>query len=243
MHLVGERVTNGDRRLGVMCPVVPVLEPQAVPVHGCLEVALVRDMDSHGRTFGNLERRPGNRAVVGEHSHVCVTDSLDDRPDVKFGRVAIGELDDTGGNRTRQVRWFGSGSRCAGTRPSSVLARSSKSRSSASSCDFGFDPTMRGREIVRVGGDSFRDELGVVLDPTDQRRASSVLPGQPQEEQTGTVGDTASMDHAPRHRRRREGRSSRTRCGSPSPIRRRRRRADSHPRRSLACSDAPTTRD
>ena len=59
VHLVGERLPDGNRRLRVMCPVVAVLEPQAVPVHGCLEVALVRDLDRHGRAFGNLERRPG----------------------------------------------------------------------------------------------------------------------------------------------------------------------------------------
>ena len=60
VHLVGEGLSDGDRRLCVMCPVVAVLESQAVPVHRRLEIALVRDVDRHGRAFGNLERRPGN---------------------------------------------------------------------------------------------------------------------------------------------------------------------------------------
>ena len=65
-----------------MSPVVAVLEPQAVPVHRCFEISVVPDPHCHGRAFGNLESRSGNRSVVGEHSDICIADSLDDRPDV-----------------------------------------------------------------------------------------------------------------------------------------------------------------
>jgi hypothetical protein len=44
---------------------------------------------------------------------------------------------------------------------------------------------------VREAADPFRDELGVVLDPAEQRRTARVLPGQADEVQTGHLGDTA----------------------------------------------------
>ena len=51
------------------------------------------------------------------------------------------------------------------------------------------------RTLVR-GSDSLGDELGVVLHPAEQRRSPSVLPSETEEEQTGVVGDSASMEHA-----------------------------------------------
>ena len=89
----------------------------------------------------------------------------------------------------RSCRW---GSRF-GARSSPALSRSWRSRSSRRCCRFRFDSSMNGRAIVRVSGDAFRDELGVVLHPTEKCRAARVLPVQAQEEQPRIVGDTASM--------------------------------------------------
>src|SRR5687768_13696211 len=50
--------------------------------------------------------------------------------------------------------------------------------------------------LVGVGSDTCRDELGIVLHPPEKRRSPSVLPGQTYEEQTGDVGDAASMEDA-----------------------------------------------
>jgi hypothetical protein len=71
-------------------------------VHSCLEVTPVRDLDGHGRAFGNLERRTGDRSAVGEHSNIGVADSLDDRPDTELGRIAVCEFDDARRDRTRK---------------------------------------------------------------------------------------------------------------------------------------------
>src|SRR6476620_2377560 len=94
--------------------------------------------------------------------------------------------------------------------------RSSVASPSASSTTVG--GTARGSPLVAVGKSGWRsvvsgafsfiditllgssqllgDELGVILHPTEERRAPGVLPGQPQEEQTGMVGDSAAMDDA-----------------------------------------------
>src|SRR6516225_9173646 len=42
-------------------------------------------------------------------------------------------------------------------------------------------------------GDLARDELRIVLDPADQRRAARVLPCQPEEVEAGRVGDTSAV--------------------------------------------------
>src|SRR5438093_1474500 len=60
-HLVGKGLADGYRRLRVVGPVVAVLEPQAVPVDSCVEVALVPHVDGYSRALGNLERRTGDR--------------------------------------------------------------------------------------------------------------------------------------------------------------------------------------
>src|SRR3954453_6715217 len=49
------------------------------------------------------------------------------------------------------------------------------------------------RVRAREGADSLRDELGVVLDPAEQRRTARVLPGQAEEVQTWHLGDSALM--------------------------------------------------
>jgi hypothetical protein len=74
--------------------VVAVLEPQAVPVNGGVEVAVVDHVHDDLRTLLHTQGRPGDRAVVRQHPHGRVADPLRDRADVKLELVAVVELDD-----------------------------------------------------------------------------------------------------------------------------------------------------
>ena len=91
VHLVGERLPDRDRRLRVVRPVVAVLEPEPVPVHGRVEVAAVRDVDGDGRASRDLERRAGNRAVVRQHPHDGVPDPLAHRRDLELELVTVAQ--------------------------------------------------------------------------------------------------------------------------------------------------------
>jgi hypothetical protein len=96
VHPVGERLPHRDRRLRVVRAVVAVLEPQAVPVHGRLEVSPVGDVDGDRRSLPQLQRRAGNRSVVGQHPHRRVADPFLDGDDLERELVAVGELDELG---------------------------------------------------------------------------------------------------------------------------------------------------
>ena len=72
---VGEAAADRDRRLRLVGAVVAVLEPQTVPVHRRLEVALVDDVDHELRALADAERRAGHRAVVGDHAHGVAADA------------------------------------------------------------------------------------------------------------------------------------------------------------------------
>ena len=50
--------------------------------------------------------------------------------------------------------------------------------------------------IVLKGRDLLGDELGIVLDPADQRRAPGVLPGQTKEVEAGASGDASAVSEA-----------------------------------------------
>ena len=69
-------LADRDRCLRVMRAVIAVLEAQAVPVNGGLEVPVVGDVHRRGRAFGELERRPRHRTVVRQHPHRHVADPL-----------------------------------------------------------------------------------------------------------------------------------------------------------------------
>ena len=79
-------------RIGACVSCVPSnrFSPEAVPVHGCLQIAAVRDVDGHGRALRELQRRSGNRSVVGEHAHRRVADSLRNGGDLEVEGVAVG---------------------------------------------------------------------------------------------------------------------------------------------------------
>ena len=107
---VGERdarrVAPADRHgvLGLVRAVVAVLQPQPVPVHGRLHVALVLDVDERPPSPGGPAASGRDGAVVGEHPHRRVADALGHRRDAQREPVAVGELDDRGGGRCRQAR-------------------------------------------------------------------------------------------------------------------------------------------
>ena len=93
LDAIRERPADGDRRLRLVRPVVAVVEPQAVPVHGRLQVAVVGDVHDELGAFAHAQRRARDRAVVGEHAHGRVPDPLGDRADPQLDRVAVGEVD------------------------------------------------------------------------------------------------------------------------------------------------------
>ena len=95
-HLVRERLADGYRRLCLVRAVEAVLEPEAVPVHGRVDVAVVRHMDGDRRALRNLQRRAGHGAVVGEHSHGVVAHSFPYGGDLEVELVSVSELDQLG---------------------------------------------------------------------------------------------------------------------------------------------------
>jgi len=61
-------------------------------------IALVLDVDDDLGALAHLQRRTRDRAVVGEHPHLCVANPLRDRRDSQIELVAIAQLDNlTGG--------------------------------------------------------------------------------------------------------------------------------------------------
>jgi hypothetical protein len=71
-------------------------------VHRRLEVAVVRDVDGERRPLRNLQRRPGDGAVVGEHPHGRIADLLLHGDDLELELVAVAELDELGPARLGQ---------------------------------------------------------------------------------------------------------------------------------------------
>jgi hypothetical protein len=79
-----------------MRSVVDVLESQAVPVDGRLEVALVDGIHEDLRALRHLQRGAGDRSVVGEHANGRISDLLGDGRDPELELVAVRELDQLG---------------------------------------------------------------------------------------------------------------------------------------------------
>ena len=89
----GVALAGAHRLLGLVRSVVAVLEPQPVPVDRRFRVALVLDVDDDLGALAHLERRTGDRAVVGEHPHRGVADPLGDRRDLQVEPVTVAQLD------------------------------------------------------------------------------------------------------------------------------------------------------
>jgi hypothetical protein len=97
LNAVGEVPTYRDRRLGlVRHPVVAVLQPQPVPVHGGVQVPLVDDVDDDLAALLDLEGGAGDGAVVAQHSHPGVAQPLGHRRKVQVEGVAVGQLQQLG---------------------------------------------------------------------------------------------------------------------------------------------------
>ena len=71
-------------------------------MHGRVEVALVDDVDADLRVLAHAQRRPGNRAVVGEHAHALALDLLRHRRDPQLDAVPVANIDDLRPDRIRQ---------------------------------------------------------------------------------------------------------------------------------------------
>src|SRR5918992_1104283 len=61
-------------------------------MHRGLEITLVLDVDDDTRALAHLQDRPGDRAVVGEHPHLVLTQALDDGRDPQVERFTMLEL-------------------------------------------------------------------------------------------------------------------------------------------------------
>ena len=103
------------------------------------------------------------------------------------------------------------------------MAASSRTR-------FGGQLGRRCRAVSSERVDALGDELRVVFDPAQQRRAAGVLPEQAEEVHAGDVGDAAPMRHGSESRRRPGAARRSGRAGTRSPTPRRRRRARSRRR-------------
>ncbi len=105
---VGEPAADRDRRLGLMGAIGAVVQAQAMPVHRLLQVALVDDVDLDLRALADLQRRPGNRAVVGQHPHRGVAEPLAHRRDPQPKALTpsqLYELSRRGGRQAAGVAW------------------------------------------------------------------------------------------------------------------------------------------
>jgi hypothetical protein len=95
LDATAEPPTDRDGLLGlVRHTVILIVQPQPVPVHRGLQVAVVGDVDDDLRTLPHPERGAGDRAVVGEHADGRVAEVLGYRPDGQLQGVAVGEVHD-----------------------------------------------------------------------------------------------------------------------------------------------------
>jgi hypothetical protein len=187
--LVREGLADRDRRLRLVGAVVAVLEPEAVPVHGRIEVAAVRDMHRDRRVLGHFQGRAGDGAVVGEHANGGVPDLLPYRDDLQIELVTVGELDDLGAARVRKPLGRARKLNDVGAPVCAVVVHGYLPFSGRCSCpDAGLFVRGRGsRRRLLQGPDPLSEELGVVLHPADQRRSARPLPGETEEAEARDV--------------------------------------------------------
>ena len=86
-----------------MRAVVAVVQPQAVPVDGGFQVALVLYVDDDLRALPDSQRRTGNGAVVGQHPHGGLADSFGRGRDAQRVPVAVGQVDHRRGGHGRKT--------------------------------------------------------------------------------------------------------------------------------------------
>src|SRR5215217_2525770 len=105
---IGEGLPALYRRLRLLGhPVVAVLQPEAVPVDGCLYVAVVGHPHGDLRTLVDVQRRARDRTVVAEHAHLCCSDPLAHGEDAQVKAIAVVKADDARVRRLRESFCFG----------------------------------------------------------------------------------------------------------------------------------------
>src|SRR5215216_5526217 len=105
---IGEGLPALYRRLRLYRrPVVAVLQPEAVPVDGCLYVSVVGHPHGYLRALVDVQRRARDRTVVAEHAHLYVTDPLAHRVDAQVEAIAVVKADDARVRRLRESFCFG----------------------------------------------------------------------------------------------------------------------------------------
>jgi hypothetical protein len=63
-----------------------------MPVHGRVQVTLIRDMDNDLGALSDLEGGTGDGAVVAQHADGAVAEPFGDGPDVEVQGAAVGQL-------------------------------------------------------------------------------------------------------------------------------------------------------
>ena len=102
-QLVCVALAHRDRPLRLVRAVVLVFDPQPVPVHGRLEIAVVDRVHENFRALPYLQRRSRDRSVVGKHANPVPFELLGDRRNSELELVALGEFDDFGTLCLRQT--------------------------------------------------------------------------------------------------------------------------------------------
>ena len=96
LQLASERSADGDRLLRfVRDPVVAVLQPQAVPMHGRLDIAVVGDVHRDFGALVDVQGRARDRSVVGQHPEEIAGDAVAYRADAHVERVAVAQPHNT----------------------------------------------------------------------------------------------------------------------------------------------------
>jgi hypothetical protein len=90
---VRECAADRNRGLRRERAVVAVVEPQAVPMHRRLQVALVDDIDQECGPLLHTKSWARDGSVVGQHSDRCIADCLLYRLDAKIELGAVGQRD------------------------------------------------------------------------------------------------------------------------------------------------------
>ena len=108
LELVGEGPADRDRLLGlVRDPVVAVVQPQPVPVHGRLDIAVIGYLHGDLRPLIDVQAGAGDRPVVGEHAQVSAVEALSRRADVQVKSVTVVEPGHVRARHLRQSRGLG----------------------------------------------------------------------------------------------------------------------------------------
>ena len=107
-ELARVRPADRDRYLGLIGhTVVLVLQPQAMPVHGRLDIPVVLRVHGDLRALIDVQGRAGDRPVVGEHPQLGAVDVLAHRADPQIQPVPVVKPGHVRTQHLRQSRRLG----------------------------------------------------------------------------------------------------------------------------------------